>query len=142
MEADSSKPVEIRISGDFEKFEKVLVDDQVVNPKYYTVKKGSTIVTFTKEFLKSLTPGEHKVKFEFTDGAAETTLNVKADKNPGTQPGTHPGAHPGTEPKGKAPVKPGKKNLPSTGAAMAVLPIAGLMTAGGGIVLARKKENE
>ena len=39
--------------------------------------KGSTIVTFNKEYLESLPVGNHEVKVYFEDGYATTTLIIK-----------------------------------------------------------------
>ena len=65
----------LRAAGEMEKFVSVEVDGKVVDPKYYTVKEGSTIIIFTKEFMDSLSEGEHVVTFNFTDGVA--TANIK-----------------------------------------------------------------
>ena len=66
----------IRVNCEVEYFLDVMVDGKTVDPKYYTVKSGSTIVTFTKEFLDSLSVGEHEVKFLFTNGTAKATITV------------------------------------------------------------------
>jgi len=59
-----------------EKFVSVEVDGKEVDKKYYTVKEGSTIVIFTKEFMDTLADGEHIVTFHFTDGIAQTNIKV------------------------------------------------------------------
>ena len=66
----------IRVNCEVEYFLDVMVDGKTVDPKYYTVKSGSTIVTFAKEFLDSLSVGEHEVKFLFTNGTAKATITV------------------------------------------------------------------
>ena len=66
----------IRVNCEVEYFLDVMVDGKTVDPKYYTVKSGSTIVTFTKEFLDSLSVGDHEVKFLFTNGTARATITV------------------------------------------------------------------
>ena len=66
----------IRVNCEVEYFLDVMVDGKTVDPKYYTVKSGSTIVTFTKEFLDSLSVGDHEVKFLFTNGTAKATITV------------------------------------------------------------------
>ncbi|HAX66142.1 MAG TPA: hypothetical protein DCY04_02675 [Eubacterium sp.] len=66
----------IRVNCEVEYFLDVMVDGKKVDPKYYTVKSGSTIITFTKEFLDSLSVGEHEVKFLFTNGTAKATITV------------------------------------------------------------------
>ena len=59
-----------------DKFVAVLVDDQVVDPVYYTVREGSTIIDFTAEFLEMLGEGNHKVAIGSTDGTAESTFEI------------------------------------------------------------------
>lgn len=66
----------IRINCVVEYFVAVEVDGKTVDPKHYTVKSGSTIVTFTKEFLDSLSTGNHDVKFIFTNGTAKATITA------------------------------------------------------------------
>ena len=66
----------IRANGEFSKFVNVEMDGKVVDSKNYTAKSGSTIITFSKEYMSSLSAGKHTVKVNFTDGSAETTLTV------------------------------------------------------------------
>ena len=66
----------VRANGEFRKFVNVEMDGKVVDSKNYTAKSGSTIITFSKEYMSSLSAGKHTVKVNFTDGSAETTLAV------------------------------------------------------------------
>ena len=66
----------IRANGEFSKFVSVEMDGKVVDSKNYTAKSGSTIITFSKEYMSSLSAGKHTVKVNFTDGSTETTLTV------------------------------------------------------------------
>lgn len=66
----------LRADGEFSKFVNVELDGKVVDGKYYTAKSGSTIITFTREYMEGLSEGQHNVKVNFTDGTAETTLTV------------------------------------------------------------------
>lgn len=68
----------LRAEGALEKFVSVEVDGKEVDKKYYTVKEGSTIVIFTKEFMDTLAEGNHVVKFNFTDGTASANITVAA----------------------------------------------------------------
>ncbi len=77
----------IRVNCEVEYFLDVMVDGKTVDPKYYTVKSGSTIVTFTKEFLDSLSVGDHEVKFLFTNGTARATITVVEKQAQETKPG-------------------------------------------------------
>ncbi|NCB04297.1 MAG: hypothetical protein EOM69_02100, partial [Clostridia bacterium] len=50
----------------------------------YTVKSGSTIVTFAPEYLKTLSVGEHTLRLAFSDGYAQTTFTIAQAENPNT----------------------------------------------------------
>ena len=52
----------------FENGGKVYVDDKLVDSKYYTSKEGSTIITFTREYMDNLDLGPHTLRVEFKDG--------------------------------------------------------------------------
>lgn len=83
----------IRADGEFDKFVNVEVDGKVVDRSHYTAKRGSTIITFTEEYLNSLSVGTHTIKMNFTDGVVTTTLTVKESgpaksEEPTTEPTT------------------------------------------------------
>ncbi len=66
-----------RIDADVNLLEDVYIDTEIVDPKNYTVKSGSTIITFTKEFTKKLKTGEHTLLASYSDGTyAETTFKL------------------------------------------------------------------
>ena len=68
-----------KINADFRLFDggKVYVDNELVDPKNYTAESGSTIITLKKEFVDTLSVGEHTLKVLFNDGGeAITTFNV------------------------------------------------------------------
>ncbi len=65
-----------RINADYSLFEnggKVYVDDTLVSSDNYTSKSGSTIITFTKDYMSSLSEGEHTLKVAFNNNATATT---------------------------------------------------------------------
>ena len=65
-----------RINADYSLFEnggKVYVDDALVSSDNYTSKSGSTIITFTKDYMSSLSEGEHTLKVTFNNGGEATT---------------------------------------------------------------------
>ena len=66
----------IRGSGEISKFREVKVDGVTVDPVYYTVTEGSTIITFKPEYLKSLPAGNHSFELVWTDGTAATNFTV------------------------------------------------------------------
>ena len=69
----------IRGSGAFSKFVGVKVDGTLVDAKNYTVKEGSTIITLKTDYLNTISAGTHTFEMLWTDGAASTTLALKAD---------------------------------------------------------------
>ena len=81
----------VRINADYSLFEnggKVYVDGALVDSKNYTSKSGSTIITFTKDYMNSLSAGNHTLKVVFNNGGtAETTFtitNANTSSNPAT----------------------------------------------------------
>ena len=79
------------INADFRLFAdgKVYVDNELVDPKNYTAESGSTIITLKKEFVDTLSVGEHTLKVLFNDGGeAITTFNVAKVTVPTENPQT------------------------------------------------------
>lgn len=76
----------VRADCEVEKFVGIAVDGEAVAEENYAVSSGSTIIEFTKEYLNTLTVGEHKVEMAFTDGVAYSTLTVKAAVTEPTEP--------------------------------------------------------
>ncbi|MDD6193483.1 MAG: terpene cyclase/mutase family protein [Lachnospiraceae bacterium] len=80
----------IRIDCPIEKFVGVEMDGVTVDPKYYTVTSGSTIVTFISDYVKTLKAGAHAVTVNFTDGSATVDVTVaKKNNNPAKKPQTN-----------------------------------------------------
>ena len=74
----SEESAEFEIDADYSLFEeggKVYIDDDTnpLNPSNYTSKAGSTIITLTKEYINTLSVGEHTLKVVFNDGNEATT---------------------------------------------------------------------
>lgn len=67
-----------RINADYSLFDKkVYVDDILVDSANYTSESGSTIITFSKEYIDTLAIGQHTLKVAFTDGGeAKTTFTI------------------------------------------------------------------
>lgn len=74
-----------KIDADYRLFNnKVYVDNVLVDSSNYTSKSGSTIIVLNKDYVDTLTVGEHTLKVAFTDGGeAETTFIIarKAENN-------------------------------------------------------------
>lgn len=84
--ADSAK---FASNADFSKFDHVEVDGKTVAKKYYTAESGSTVITFNRNFIKTLSIGEHKLTIVSKDGNASTDFTVS-----GTLPKTGDQANP------------------------------------------------
>ena len=75
---DQSTEARFRINADYSLFDKkVYVDDILVDGANYTSESGSTIITFSKEYIATLAIGQHTLKVAFTDGGeAKTTFTI------------------------------------------------------------------
>ena len=73
-----STEARFRINADYSLFDKkVYVDDILVDGANYTSERGSTIITFSKEYIDTLAIGQHTLKVAFTDGGeAKTTFTI------------------------------------------------------------------
>lgn len=76
-----------RIDAEYSLFDKVFIDNELVNANNYTSKEGSTIITFNKEYINNFSVGEHTLKVVFNDGEATTNFSVLKEKieNPSTK---------------------------------------------------------
>ena len=63
---------------------KVYMDDELVDSSNYTVKSGSTIVTFNDSYVGTLGAGAHTVKVATANGEAYATFTLKKSANPKT----------------------------------------------------------
>ena len=77
---DESKNAIFRIDADFSLFDgKVYIDGTLIDAKNYKAESGSTVITLNKEYVDTLSIGEHTIKVEFSDGgSASTKFEVKA----------------------------------------------------------------
>ena len=66
-----------RANGDFSKFTGVKIDGTLIDPKNYTAKSGSTIITLKADYLKTLSVGTHKLTVAYNDGECSTNFVVK-----------------------------------------------------------------
>lgn len=83
-----------------EDFKSVYVDGILVDPSNYTLKSGSTILTFTDEFLMSLPTGSHAVTFNYAGnlsfGTTFRTDNATFGASPRLGPAPNNQASPNT----------------------------------------------
>lgn len=68
-----------RVDGDFSKFVGIKVDDSWVDSENYIAASGSTVVTLKNEYLKTLSEGNHKITFVYTDGEVSTNFEIKKE---------------------------------------------------------------
>ena len=77
---DESKNAIFRIGADFSLFDgRVYIDGTLIDAKNYKAEFGSTVITLNKEYVDTLSVGEHTIKVVFSDGGSATTkFEVKA----------------------------------------------------------------
>ena len=75
---NSSDGLTFTSDAEYSDFLKVLVDNKEVDSRYYTVKEGSTIVTLSNDFLKTLSVGKHTLSIVSVNGTATATFTIKA----------------------------------------------------------------
>ena len=75
-----------RIDANYSLFDKVYIDNELVDIINYKVTEGSTIITFNKEFVSKLSVGKHTLKVMFSNGEASTEFSVVKEvvENPKT----------------------------------------------------------
>lgn len=67
-----------RANGDYNLFRNVKMDGTLIAPENYTAKEGSTIITFKKDYLNTLSSGKHTVTFVYADGGkCDANFEVK-----------------------------------------------------------------
>ncbi len=93
--------ITLRANGSVTKFTGILIDGKPVDERNYTVKEGSTIVALKRDYLDTLSPGEHSLTFLYTDGDASATFNIQTEEsgnngNTGTGVNTGTGENTGT----------------------------------------------
>lgn len=91
---NSDGTLTFRANGEFSKFTGVKVDGQLVDAKNYTAVSGSTIVTLSADYLKTLSTGNHTLTVLFNDGDCSTNFTVQVagssttPSNPGSGTGS------------------------------------------------------
>lgn len=79
---DSGADLSFTSNAAFADFIKVQIDGQDLDPQYYDVREGSTIVTLKDSYLKTLSVGEHTIAIVSVTGTASTIFKVEAVANP------------------------------------------------------------
>ena len=88
----------IKVSGNLADLVKIEVDGVLVPEGAVTLTSGSTIATFSPDFLSTLGDGAHTVKFFYQDGDVEATFNIGPVNSPAPLPtnGNNEERNPGT----------------------------------------------
>lgn len=132
-----------RANGDFSKFTDVRVDGAVVDKHCYTAVSGSTIITFSAEYLGTLSVGTHTLEIGYTDGFASCTFKITDSSQTAPESGTPETNQPGTsQPEGGQPgTNQPEGSQPGTVLPGIVQPETALPEAGGTGVTAHVPEN-
>lgn len=81
--------LKVRVNGDLNEFKRVEVNSVEVNPKYYTVSSGSTIINIQNEFIRALSEGTYQLSVIFQKGRANTSFTIKnQNQKPVERPST------------------------------------------------------
>ena len=76
----------IKSTGALKEFKEVRVDGKVVDKANYTLKEGSTILTFTKAYMDSLSVGKHTIEMFHTVGSVQVEVTVSKKAETSTPP--------------------------------------------------------
>ncbi len=90
---NSDGTLTFRANGDFSKFTGVKVDGTLITADKYTASSGSTVITLKKDYLDTLSVGNHILTVIYIDGECSTEFEIKvANTTPGTNDsGSNPG---------------------------------------------------
>ncbi len=72
-------PLMFKSEAEFDDFVRVEIDGKEVPRQYYTVVRGSTIITIDPEYLSTLGEGEHTVSIVSTTGTASANFEVEPE---------------------------------------------------------------
>ena len=85
----NNQDVVITANGDLNRLVMIQVDGKQLDSSFYTVDSGSTIVTLKKDYLGTLSVGNHTLTFVYSDGQVDATFTIPSNivKNPNTGDG-------------------------------------------------------
>ncbi len=75
-DAESAEDFTFASSAEISDFVEVLVDGETLDPAYYTVVEGSTVVTVSGDYMSTLSEGEHVFSIVSTTGTVDATISV------------------------------------------------------------------
>lgn len=77
----TSDTATITCTGELKDFVNVYVEGSQVDTSNYTLAEGSTILTFTAQYLNSLSVGTHPVTMNYTYGSVDTELIILSSED-------------------------------------------------------------
>ncbi len=135
----SSGGVTIKCTGELKDFVSVYMDGVEVDKSNYTLREGSTLLTFATKYLDTLSVGKHTVTLNYTYGSVDTELTVLATADgAGSQAGSsaNTGNTSGTS-------YLSKSSSPKTGDETAVMVwmLAAACSFGAGVIVFKRKRS-
>lgn len=90
IDLSKEKSLTFVINIEYEYFKnggKLFIDGKEISSKYYTSKSGSTIISLTEEYVKTIAAGKHEISVQFGNGIKVKTNftvinNVSEEKEP------------------------------------------------------------
>lgn len=64
-------------NGSFDRFVEVRIDGKLVDAEHYTAVSGSTVITLSEDYLKTLRSGNHTISIVFGNGQADGNFIIK-----------------------------------------------------------------
>ena len=81
-----SDEIVIKSSGALDRLKTLEVDGKTIDPAHYSLKSGSTILTFTKAYMDTLSVENHSVKLTYEVGSVEVLIQVSKKTSEETKP--------------------------------------------------------
>ncbi|MCL2785393.1 MAG: InlB B-repeat-containing protein, partial [Propionibacteriaceae bacterium] len=78
------------VDAEFDDFVQLELGDDIIDPANYTVTAGSTVITLTEAYLKTLANGQYTFTAQFTQGFADMQLGVDVKPDAGKPGGVAP----------------------------------------------------
>lgn len=153
----SGSGASIHCTYPLDEFVSVMINSELVDEANYILSEGSTILTFTSEYLDTLVAGDYEVTLNFTSGSVLTNLTIEKavidepeTENQATEPiteATTEAAETTTEKtETTRPItteKDDTEKSPSTGAeSKGLFALAAIALAGGAVMIVKKKEQD
>ena len=71
------------VANAYGKFIGIEIDGKTVDPKNYTIKAGSTVITLKNSYLESLSTGKHTIQVNYVDGSTDGKDTFRVSLNNG-----------------------------------------------------------